>query len=204
MQSTQMSNGILFLYHRKIIPMVIFDTWHSLDAAYKTNHALNRPARQSSTANKPAGNAVDGKLWKASETRAELFPYWLVDLQEDIWVTSVALTNRDSSCKLLMTSLYWSKLVITVKITHRRVMLLKNALSRHSFWFSHNNYYDRVISSGHLWRFLFRMTAIIIFLQDWWWRLIRRQVGRRYKGRFENHFFLWLLAEVLGKGFLYI
>ena len=64
----------------------------------RTNHALGRPTWQSSTL-KPSGLAVDGLTSTSSETHEEQFPYWVVDLQNPIWVTSVALTNRGSESK---------------------------------------------------------------------------------------------------------
>ena len=64
------------------------------------NHALGQPAQQSSTHN-AAGLAVDGDFGTSAGTnKNDLYPYWTVDLQADVWVSSIALTNRDNMCEL--------------------------------------------------------------------------------------------------------
>ena len=63
------------------------------------NHALGRPAYQSSTL-KAAELAVDGDVVSSAGTKHDLYSYWVVDLQKDVWVSSVALTNRDNICEL--------------------------------------------------------------------------------------------------------
>ena len=64
------------------------------------NHALGQPAQQSSTQS-AAGLAVDGDFGTSAGTnKNDLYPYWTVDLQADVWVSSIALTNRDNMCEL--------------------------------------------------------------------------------------------------------
>ena len=79
---------------------------HVLNHAYlfasvlSINHALGQPAQQSSTKN-AAGLAVDGDFGTSAGTnKNDLYPYWVVDLQADVWVSSIALTNRDNICEL--------------------------------------------------------------------------------------------------------
>ena len=67
-------------------------------AGTRTNHALLKPTTQSTT-NQGSHFAVDGNLLTASSTYDSWHSYWTVDLQYDIWMTSVALTNRNNGCK---------------------------------------------------------------------------------------------------------
>ena len=71
-----------------------------LAAALNINHALGRPAYQSSNSGE-AGMAVDGDFQTSAVTNIDLHSYWVVDLQMDIWVSSIALTNRNARCELL-------------------------------------------------------------------------------------------------------
>ena len=70
------------------------------------NYALGKPAHQSTTSwtfNGKASHAVDGDIWTESHTDAEDFPYLVVELQQTIWVTGVALTNRNEEyCKTIL------------------------------------------------------------------------------------------------------
>jgi hypothetical protein len=60
------------------------------------NVALNKPASQSSdwNANFIASNAVDGNVDTASDTFNEVSPWWEVDLQQTILLSSITITNR--------------------------------------------------------------------------------------------------------------
>ena len=46
---------------------------------------------------------MDGLFNTSAGTEHELFPYWMVDLEANIWVSSIALTNRNNVCELSFT-----------------------------------------------------------------------------------------------------
>ena len=71
-----------------------------LAAALNVNHALGRPAYQSSNSGE-AGMAVDGDFKTSTITNIDLHSYWVVDLQMDIWVSAIALTNGNTRSELL-------------------------------------------------------------------------------------------------------
>ena len=94
-------NAILFLMNIYINAVT--------SSANSDNWALGMPATQSSTEwNKPASFAVDGNYscgYDGSITHTKLgdqYPWWVVDLETTIMVTSVVLYNRvDCCCKCM-------------------------------------------------------------------------------------------------------
>ena len=87
-----LSNFISFLFY-------VF----SFSLANSFNYALGKPTQQSTTFalyDGDGSNAVDGDIATSSHTEREDSPFWLVDLQRTVWVTGVALTNRNNeNCK---------------------------------------------------------------------------------------------------------
>ena len=76
---------------------------HYILSGTRQNYALGKPAHQSTTAWRFNGNAsyaVDGDILTESHTDHEMFPFLVVELQQMIWVTGVALTSRNNDwCK---------------------------------------------------------------------------------------------------------
>ena len=69
------------------------------------NLALGKPTLQSSVVELGvSSNAVDGNRHpdysenSCIQTDFQIEPWWMVDLQDDFYVTSVAITNRQDCC----------------------------------------------------------------------------------------------------------
>ena len=121
--------------------MFVVVNFHFIPLAVRTNHALLKPtAMSNATDTGPSSYAVDGDQVTSAESHNTGESYWTVDLQYDLWVTSLAFTNSDNICKCTSSaencflSSYGLQTYIFVMISCN--IINKDFLQKHKKWAS--------------------------------------------------------------------